>query len=86
MLRLSTIEFSSVLDYWWGWLAGLAVLLVLIWIAVWITSRNRRFHRNYNSAMKLITDKHLNGEITGDEYRRLVRELENKKNKDGKRK
>ncbi len=46
-----------VIGQWWGWLVGLVALIILVWLAVWITSGNRRFHRNYNSAMKLLTDK-----------------------------
>jgi len=66
---------------WWGWAIGAALLLILILVAVWITSRNKSFHRNYNSAMKIITDKHLKGQINGEEYKRLMKELQDKHGK-----
>jgi uncharacterized membrane protein len=68
----------SILIQWWGWAVGLAVLLLLVLLAIWITSQNQRFHQNYNSAMKLITDKYHNGEIDEEEYENLVKDLKMK--------
>ncbi len=65
-------------NQWWGWLVGALVLIVLVWIAVWITSGNRRFHRNYNDAMRLLSDKRMKGEINEEEYKKLMDELKGK--------
>lgn len=86
--KMNTIlaaQSARILDQWWGWLIGVAVLLVLVLIAAWITSGNKRFSRNYNSAMRIITDRYGKGEIDSKEYERLVKELQEKHGKQDKK-
>ncbi len=67
---------TSFLQNWWGWLIGVGVLLVLILLAVWITSGNKRFQKNYNSTMKIIFGRRWKGQINEEEFKKRMEKMQ----------
>jgi len=53
----------------WGWILGFLLLVVIIWIVVRITSRNRSVKSpESKSALDILKDRYARGEIDKSEF------------------